>query len=197
MCCEYDALPWMVYTGQLVWRRHVHFPPPSHHDLRNTCMQLLPLVEMYCKWELEEDCTSLWALMVRFDNELELESHELGRSLLFMVRDETTSLHVLPQVLPPVPITSPFDIVKERLAAAGLAIQSLHHQVHYTSMSNFLGSTSFQHFNYILYAIRLTPCLQFALCLVCTCGGNTFFSIVGEHVASRTKVGCNGCNCRN
>lgn len=74
-------------------------------------MQLLPLVEMYCKYELGEDCTSLWALMVRSDSELELESHELGRSLLFMLRDEATTLHILPQSIPVVPMSNPFNAV--------------------------------------------------------------------------------------
>jgi hypothetical protein len=72
-------------------------------------MQLLPLVEMYCKYELQEDCTSLWRLMVRFDSELELESHELGRSLLFMVRDDATTHDTMPLSIPLVPTSSPFD----------------------------------------------------------------------------------------
>ena len=134
-----------------MWRRHVHLPGPSHHDIRNTCMQLLPLVEMYCKWELEEDCTSLQALMVRFDSELELESHELGRSLLFMVRDETTTTEILAESRPPLSAANPFDIVRERLAAAGLAIRTLQHQVHYISMPTFSSSTSLPHFNSIQY----------------------------------------------
>lgn len=46
-------------TGQLVWRRHRGPNPPSHHALRGTCVQLLPLLEMYCKWELQEDCSNL------------------------------------------------------------------------------------------------------------------------------------------
>ena len=75
-------------TGQMVWRRHTHLPLPPRQVIRNTCVQLLPLVEMYLKWELEnctkeEDCTNLRALMLRFDSETELESNELGRSLLF------------------------------------------------------------------------------------------------------------------
>ena len=125
-----------------MWHRHVHLPPPSHHNLRTTCTQLLPLVEMYCKWELEEDCTSLWALMVRFDSELELESHELGRSLLFMLQDEATTLHILPQSSHVVPTSNPFNAIRERLAAAGIAIRSLHHQVHYTLVSTFRGYSS-------------------------------------------------------
>ena len=48
-----------VFAGQLVWRRYALLPRPSHHLLRTTCMQLLPLVEMYCRWELEEDCSDL------------------------------------------------------------------------------------------------------------------------------------------
>ena len=93
-------------------------------------MQLLPLVEMFCKWELQEDCTDLWALMVRFDSEAELESHELGRSLLFMVRDDANGLDVLPRSMPHVAAYNPFDAVRERLAAASHAILGLHQQVH-------------------------------------------------------------------
>lgn len=100
-------------------------------------MQLLPLVEMYCKYELGEDCTSLWALMVRFDSENELESHELGRSLLYMLRDDASSLHILPQTDPVLPMSNPFVAVRERLAAAGLAIQTLQNQVHYNLVLKF------------------------------------------------------------
>ena len=112
-----------------MWRRHGHLPAPSHHAIRATCMQLLPLVEMYCKWELEEDCTDLCALMVRFDSEVELESHELGRSLLFMVRDDAAGLDILPRSDPLESVANPFDVIRERLAAAGHAICGLHQQV--------------------------------------------------------------------
>lgn len=118
-------------TGQLVWRRHVHFPLPSHYALRATCMQLLPLVEMYCKWELQEDCSDLWALMVRFDSEVQLESHGLGRSLLSMMRDDADGLEILPRNAPLVATANPFDVVRERLAAAGHAIRDLHQQVQF------------------------------------------------------------------
>ena len=92
-------------------------------------MQLLPLVEMYCKWELQEDCTNLRALMLRFDSESELESHELGRSLLSMIRDEVDCHDHFPLRATLPPQSSPFDLVRERLAAAGLAIRNLHVQV--------------------------------------------------------------------
>lgn len=116
-----------------MWRRHSGLPLPSHHLLRTTCIQLLPLVEMYCKWELEEDCSNLRALMLRFDSELELEAYELGRSLLFMVRDDDMGLNNLPQRVRPMSQTNPFDVVRERLAAVGSAIRDLHPQVHILS----------------------------------------------------------------
>lgn len=120
-------------TGQLVWRRHTHLPLPPRQVIRNTCVQLLPLVEMYLKWELEEDCTDLRALMLRFDSETELQSNELGRSLLFMVRDDGDEFENLPRALPlPMP-PNPFDIVRERLAAAGSALEGLQHKVHLVS----------------------------------------------------------------
>ena len=96
-------------------------------------MQLLPLIEMYCKWELEEDCSNLRALMLRFDSEVELEAHELGRSLLFMVRDDDMGLNSLPQRIRPMSQTNPFDVVRERLSAVGSAIRDLHPQVHILS----------------------------------------------------------------
>lgn len=121
-----------VSAGQLVWRRHTQFPPPSHHALRTTCMQLLPLVEMFCKWELQEDCSDLESLMHRFDSESELESHELGRSLLYMIRNDDAAL---PQFFRHEPILvpgNPFAALRERLAAVDLAIHDLRPQVHFS-----------------------------------------------------------------
>jgi hypothetical protein len=119
----------MCSTGQLVWRRHFRGPPPSRQVVRATCVQLLPLVEMYCKWELEEDCTNLRSLLHRFDSESELESHELGRSLLSMIRDEDNGHDTLPHREPIVPTANPFDVIRQRLAAAALAIHELQPQV--------------------------------------------------------------------
>lgn len=119
-----------LFTGRLVWRRHFGLPQPSHHVLRSTCTQLLPLVEMYCKWELQEDCSNLHALMLRFDSERELESHELGRSLLFMIRDEDMGFPTCPRQNVVNAPNNPFDVIRERLAAADLAIRDLHAQVH-------------------------------------------------------------------
>ena len=119
-----------VHTGQLVWRRHSVPPLPSHQVLRNTCMQLLPLVEMYCRWVLEDECNNLRDLMERFDSEAELETHELGRSLLFMIRDEDMGDEGLPRHDPPDAPTNPFADVRERLAAMDYAIRDLRPQVH-------------------------------------------------------------------
>ena len=111
-------------------QRHVHLPPPSPQVVRSTCMQLLPLVEMYCRWELEEDCTDLRALMLRFDSEVDLESHELGHSLLFMVRDEDAGIDSLKRHIHSAPRANPFHAVRERLAAVDLAFEDLRAQVH-------------------------------------------------------------------
>ena len=116
-------------SGRLLWRRFVHLPP-SHHAIRTTCMQLLPLVEMYCKWELEEDCTSLRALVCWFDSELELESHEPGRSLLSMIQDDDVGLISMARRPPTREAASLFHVIWERLAAFALAIRDLHPQVH-------------------------------------------------------------------
>ena len=116
-------------TGQLVWRRHTQLPPPSHQVLRNTCMQLLPLVEMYCRWELAEDCSDLRALMIRFDSADDLKSHELGRSLLFMLRNDDVVPHMFPDQGLYIQRHNPFDDIRERLQAADVAINALHSQV--------------------------------------------------------------------
>jgi hypothetical protein len=116
-------------AGELVWRRHKGLPRPSHRVLCATCVHLLPLVEMFCKWELQEDCSDLPSLMRRFDSETELESHELGRSLLFMIRNDDMDIHTLPQRVPFDAPVNPFEAVRERLAAAELAIRDLCPQV--------------------------------------------------------------------
>ena len=118
-------------TGSLVWRRHVGFPSPSHHAIRATCTQLLPLVEMYCKYNLEEDCSNLRSLMLRFESVSELESHELGRNLLYMVRDDDDGIVSVPLPVPCIGAASPFDVVRERLASAALAIRGLRPQVNH------------------------------------------------------------------
>lgn len=112
-----------------MWQRHSVLSSPSHHTIRDTCTQLLPLVEMYCKYELQEDCSDLRALMLRFDSENELESHELGRSLLFMVRSDGNDLHGHPRIVPQSERPNPFNALRERLQSAALAIQELHPQV--------------------------------------------------------------------
>lgn len=118
-----------VCAGQLVWRHHVRLPLPSHHVVRTTCMQLLPLMEIYCKWKLKEDCANLRDLILWFDFELELELHELGHSLLFMAWDDDVGLHSLARRVGPSAPANPLDVVKERLAVAGLAVRDSHPQV--------------------------------------------------------------------
>ena len=96
-------------------------------------MELLPLVEMFCRWELLEDCNDLQGLLVRFDSEAELESHELGRALLFMIRNDDSGLPTSsPRVHPGVTANvaaDPFETVRERLAAVDSAIRTLQPQV--------------------------------------------------------------------
>ena len=105
-CLCLKCPPCFFPAGQLVWRRHSAHTNPSGRAIRTTCMQLLPLVEMYCKWELEEDCSNLRELMLRFDSEAELETHELGRSLLHMLRDDDIGLRVPPPPLCGSPLQS-------------------------------------------------------------------------------------------
>lgn len=119
-----------VRAGQLLWRRFDSSRIPSHHSLRAACMQLLPLVEMFCKWELQEDCSNLGELVRRFDSEAELQSHNLGRSMLQMVRDDGAGLHQLPPRPHSSPSPNPFDAIRTTLAACDTALQGMQPQVH-------------------------------------------------------------------
>lgn len=125
--------PWQTelleLTGCLVWRRHGRLASPSHNAIRTTCTQLLPLVEMFCKWELGEDCSDLRALMLRYDSELELGSHDLGRSLLCTLRNDNVELGGLPRQTELPVRANPFAGLTERLSKAAMAIRDLHAQV--------------------------------------------------------------------
>ena len=85
----------------------------------------MPLVEMYCKYELEEDYGNLVALMHRFDSEAELETHDLGRSLLLMLRNDSAGLEIRPQRLHFDRPENPFEAIRSRLAAVDLAFRGL------------------------------------------------------------------------
>lgn len=117
------------HAGELVWRRHERTSNPSRHALRATCMELLPLVKMYCRWELQDDCSNLRELMVRFDLEAELETHELGRSLLLLLRDDDAGMDIYTQRMhfdaPP----NPFNSIRSRLAEIDTAFRALKPQV--------------------------------------------------------------------
>ena len=117
------------YLGQIVWRRHSRGPAPSHHALRTTCMHILPLVEMYCKWELQEDCSDLGALLRRFDSASELQSNALGRSLLHMIREDDSGLPVTHANRSPDVPMNPFNAIRARLSEMDMAIQGLQPQV--------------------------------------------------------------------
>ena len=120
-------------AGELVWRRHADGTSPSPHAVRATCMGLLPLVELFLWRELQEDCSNLEGFLLRFDSEAELQSHELGRALLFMVRNDEEGLPASsPQLHREVPhhmVPDPFQAVRERLAAVDTAIRTLQPQV--------------------------------------------------------------------
>ena len=68
--------------------------------------------------------------MLRLDSEQELESHELGRSFLFMVREDDAGFESFPQHDNLINQSSPFDVVRERLAAIDLAFRELQLHVH-------------------------------------------------------------------
>jgi len=88
----------------------------------------MPVVEMYCRYELQEECSNLQALMLRFDDERELQSHELGRSLLFMIRDDEAGLESLYRRSHTAAPQNPFDAVRAGLAAVDLAFVGLRPQ---------------------------------------------------------------------
>jgi hypothetical protein len=119
-----------VLPGQLLWRRFNSACPPSHNALRATFVQLLPLVEMYCKWVLCENCSNLWDLMVRFDSEAELGSHELGRSMLQMLHGDEGGLQIMRPPVVVLPQISPFAAIRSTLAAMDVALQAMRPQVH-------------------------------------------------------------------
>ena len=92
-------------------------------------MQILPLVEMFCRWELQEDCSNLRTLMHRFDCEEELQSHELGRSLLCMLENDDVGFGDLYREAKHTVHADPFADLRHRLAAVGATIENLHPQV--------------------------------------------------------------------
>lgn len=68
--------------------------------------------------------------MLRFDSESELQSHELGRSLLFMIRNDDTGLPLLHRTDSIGVPANPFDALRETLAAVDVAIHNIRPQVH-------------------------------------------------------------------
>lgn len=84
---------------------------------------------MFCKYELQDDCSDLRALMLRFDSEVQLQSHELGRELLSMIESDGAGLECLPRSLPIPPRPNPFQGLRDRLALAAFAIHDLNAQV--------------------------------------------------------------------
>lgn len=72
--------------------------------------------------------------MRRFDSEIELESHALGRSLLLLVRDgdSDAGLEHLSRRTHIVAPANPFDALRARLATVDIAIRGLHAQVQFT-----------------------------------------------------------------
>ena len=176
--------PFRVRAGQLVWRRHDSTSHPSHHALHATCMQLLPLVEMYCRWELQEDCSDLRALMMRFDSEAALETHDLGRSMLQMLRDDDIGLHILPTSTHfPSPV-NPFDEFRCSLAVVDAAIQALQPHVHIDLVYHSSCSSP---------ALPVMPLYNASLCSHCKVHHfNKCQFMVSMLVDSSTSVACCG-----
>lgn len=125
-----------------MWSRFDPACVPSHRAVCATCVQLLPLIEMFCKWELQDDCSNLWELMLRFDSEAELSTHELGRSMLLMIRDDESDMRILSPRVQISTADNPFDAIRTRLAAIGTAFQRLQPQVHVVPELHFPCSIS-------------------------------------------------------
>ena len=125
-----------------MWRRFDPACVPSHRAVCATCVQLLPLIEMYCKWELEEDCSNLWELMLRFNSEAELSTHDLGRSMLLMIHDDKVGMQILSPRVQMSTVDNPFDAIKTRFAAIGSAFQTLQPHVHVVLELHFSCSIS-------------------------------------------------------
>lgn len=51
-------------------------------------MDILPLAEMYLRWDLQEDVCDLHSLMELLKCEDELHSHEFGQSFLLMIASD-------------------------------------------------------------------------------------------------------------
>ena len=75
------------------------------------------------------------SLMLRFESETELQSHELGRSLLMMVRHDDMGFKNIPRQTVVDTPTNLFDVFRDRFAAADLAIRELRPQVPVLSLS--------------------------------------------------------------
>jgi hypothetical protein len=67
--------------------------------------------------------------MLRFDSERELETHELGRSLLGMIQNDDTGIDGVHRLLEFGIQANPFDALRTRLVAAETAIRELQPQV--------------------------------------------------------------------
>jgi hypothetical protein len=107
------------------WANQQSLPPRSANNLHG----VPALVEMYCKWELQDDCSNLRELMVRFDSEAELETHELGRSLLLMLHDDDAGMPMYTQRMVYDAPSNPFDSIRSRLAKIDTAFWALQPQV--------------------------------------------------------------------
>lgn len=121
-------------------------------------MQLLPLVEMFCKWELQDDCSNLRQLISRFESEEELGSHELGRALLCMVNADEEGFGSLPEVVSNSPPSNIFDALRVRLAAVDLAIGGLWPDVHaepHLCFSALIFHSTYQYIHLFQFTHRL------------------------------------------
>ena len=68
--------------------------------------------------------------MLRFDGERALETDELGRAMLQMLRDDEIGFHIYPIPAQLPAAVNPFDEFRVSLAAVDTAIQALQPQVH-------------------------------------------------------------------
>ena len=98
--------------------------------------------------------------MQNFDCEADLESHELGRSLLFMIHNDDAGLPGFHLHEPIVVPDNPFAVIRERLAAVDLAIHDLHVQVQWPEIHSLSFLCMIQVSCLIHVGIYLFQCLQ-------------------------------------
>ena len=101
---------------QIVWHHDERLLNARHQSIYATCLHVLPLVEMFCNWEFQEDCSDLKAVMLRYDSESELglmcSDNRFCPCFGMMTEASNTNLETLTSH----EVIDPFREIRERLA---------------------------------------------------------------------------------